>query len=329
MNLETLKTTLSKQIEACQDYQSLYKSYYVMTSDKIEVHAKELFESRGLSITSPDFNYFMSDVVYDPSTTRTYEDTISLIKAFKDGKVLDNNYLDNSYQKVLNLRDCVDERISDTNLSKILNYVPTSLSTNSVGKGEYAFVLMTEGAEKPKRGGDLFINGQDIEVKANGAKMASQSTHIPQAAIKKDCIEFIEYKTGDRYDDILNLTAININNFYYELFGRDWRGVIDLLLFVFSKTMVHATQEDLSWINYDLIVDGHFDYFKFLEKLAIFEFTYYRHHDKFSRILFLNVDRFTFMNTDHMDEELLKKFKLTRSYSFKGERIQTNYWTLQ
>jgi hypothetical protein len=305
-----------------------------MTSDKIEMASKELFETRGISFNSPDFSYFMNEVLFDPDTGKSSTEILSLVKDITGGKILDQDYLNLSYKTQISLNDIINPKLTNYNLTKLLNYVPTSFSKNSVGKGEYGFILLTEGSKKAKNSGDMQLsNGEDIEVKANGAKMASQSSHIPLSSIKKDCIEWIKNRTGKEFKEIFNLTGININNFYFvEVFENRWSDLIDFLKFVFSKTMINLDEGEIDWINMSLIdQNGHFDYFIFLEKLALFEFTYYKKCDKFDKILFVNVNDHcpSILNTDSVDHSLLKNFKLTRSFSFKGERVQTNYWSLK
>lgn len=313
VSVEEFKTSLKYQIDNVEDIDLLNRAYYVLTSPSLEIKAKDLFISRGLSTQSSDFSFFMNEVL--PSTNLKLEDNLKLLDMMIDGDLITSNYLEVSNKTKSSLREHIDPLIPDKTLNIMFNHVADSLSSSSVGKGEFGFVLLTEGATKPKKGGDIRIGDKDIEIKARGAKLASQSSHVALMGIKPK----VEQELGI---EAKPLTNKNLEEYYLPYLGSVDK-VLDLLKMSFSLTMYRSEPEFLDWISE---VDT-FD--EFYEKIAVSEFTYYKNCDKFDEIVFLNPETLQFYTTNEMDETQLSNFKLTRSYSFASERIQTTNWELK
>ena len=310
--LEAFRTQLSYEVSQIQDPNLLYKTYYTITSPRLETSVRDLFSSRKLSTDSTDFSYFVNEIL--PLNQYSVEDNQKFLKKMTDGELISSKYLSQTCDKVLNLRDLVDPMVTDQTLNKMVSHVADSLSSSSVGKGEFAFVLLTGNSTKAKKGGDLRIGDTDVEIKAKGAKLASQSSHVSLMATTNAVREYLGPKT-----EIKPLTPRNLNNHYLPALGSLYE-VLQFLKYVFSLTMYRA--ENLDWILKCNSIEH------FFTELAIKEFHYYKECDSFDRMLFVNPDNLNVYNTESMDEEKLKNFKLTRSFSFKSERIQTNNWTL-
>lgn len=310
--LEEFRTSLQFEVSRIDDPGLLYRTYYTITTPKIETSVKDLFASRKLSTETADFSFFMNEIL--PLNQYTVEENTKFLSRMTDGKLIDKDYLSKADGKVQNLRELVDPEVPTPVLEKLINHTADSMSSSSVGKGEFAFVLLTGEASKPKKGGDLRIGDTDVEIKSKGAKLASQSSHISLMAIKGAVQEYL----GDL--EIKPLSPKNLREHYIPFFGS-WDETKKFLEFVFRKTMFRET--DFEWIS------GCSDINEFFEELAIKEFTYYRFCDKFDSILFVNPDNLNVYSTSEMDRIQLEHFSLTRSFSFASERIQTNYYTLR
>lgn len=313
LSLEEFRTSLAYHIDQTEDLEVLNKAYFVLTAPALEMKAKELFSSRGLSTTSADFSFFMNEIL--PATRNQVSENLVLLDDMIEGRLIDSNYLERSYKTPTSLVDVVDPRLNETILRLMFNHVADSISSSSVGKGEFGFVLLTKGATKPKRGGDLRIGEIDLEIKAKGAKLASQSSHVALMGIKNQVEEEIQA-------EVKPLSLKNLEEYYLPLMGSVDE-VLKFLLGIFNRTMYRAPSGFLDWI---LEVET---FEEFFDKIAVAEFTYYKACDKFDRIIFLNPETLRFYTTDEMDEDQLPAFNLTKGYSFNSERIQTTYWALK
>lgn len=311
--VESFRTSLEFEISQVQDPGLIYKTYYSITTPKLETSIKDLFVSRGLEVGTQDYSYFLNEVL--PLNQYTLEDNQRLLKKMLSGDLISKNYIQESEDRVQNLRDFVDPMVPDETLSKLVDHRASSISSSSVGKGEFALVLLTGGASKPKNGGDLRIGDSDIEVKAKRSKLASQSSHLPMVSIQSEVKEWLGPEI-----EIKPLTTKNLQGHYLEKLGS-WERVKELLEFVFSRTMFRET--DFSWIRESESIK------KFYEELAIREFHYYKACDNFDKILFLNPDNLNIYTTSTMDSSKIKNFNLSQSFGFRTERIQTNYWELK
>jgi len=312
-NFEDFRTQLSYEVSQIQDPNLLYKTYYAITSPRLETSVRDLFDSRKLTIESTDFSYFVNEIL--PTNGYSVEDNKALLKKMTDGDLISSEYIAQTHDKVLNLRDLVDPMLTTPTLNKMVSHVADSLSSSSVGKGEFAFVLLTGGSTKAKKGGDLRIGEMDVEIKAKGCKLASQSSHISLMSVKSAIQEYLGPRVA-----IKPLTPMQLRKHYLPELGS-MHELMLFLQFVFQRTMFRETNFDW-FLKCESIED-------FFEKLAVHEFTYYQNCDKFDRMLFVNPDNLNVYNTDSMDEDKLKNFSLTRSFSFASERIQTNNWTLR
>lgn len=312
-SIEKFKTDLTYEISRTDDFNLLYKTYYTITSPRLETSVRDLFLSRELKTDTSDFSYFMDRIL--PLNGLSVSDNLTFLKRMTDGDLIQKDYLETSDNQVQNLRNLTDPILNDVVLQKMVDHKAECLSSSSVGRGEFAFVLLTGGSTKPQKGGDLRIGDQEVEVKAKGAKMASQTSHLAFSSIASEVQKYL----GEGVE-IKNLTKKNLENYYLPLLGS-FSKLLEFLRFVFSKTMYQGA--DFSWLDECQSVD---DFFK---KLAIQEFTYYQKCSTFDRILFLNPDNLNVYSTSRMDEERIKNFSLKQSFAFKTERIQTNYWILK
>lgn len=310
-SLEDFRTHLNFEINQVQDPEVIYRTYYTITTPKIESKVHDLFESRGLSTKTSDFSFFINEIL--PLNHYSVEENNAFLKKMIDGTLISGTYLQDSEQRTRNLRDLVDPEVQTPVLEKLISHIGNSLSSSSVGKGEFAFALLTGGASKAQKGGDLKIDGNDIEIKAMGAKLSSQSSHISMMAIL--------HEVQAEYPD-LEIKPISNKNFrkhYLPILG--FEGLKKFLHFIFSKTMFK--NNDFEWI---LTCQSTEEFFKLL---AIKEFHYYKDCDKFDKILFINPENLNIYTTDTMDFSQLENFKLGSSFSFNTERIQTNTWVLK
>ena len=329
MDISEIKTSLTKSIQQMDDYSALYKSYYAINNSKIKEASKELFEARLLNTDTDDFTYFVNEVAYDEKSGRTVDETVDMINSMKDGKLLDPSFMTKSANVKAKLEDVISPTLSLGSLNKMLNYVPTTWSTSSVGKGEFAFILLTHGATKPRTGGDLHYENNDIEIKANGSKMASQKTHVALSGIQSRAIKFIKNETGKAFKEIPPLTKKNILGFYREAFDNNLSLVLQFVQYCMSKTMILDSRSNFEFINDSYIIGDTIDTVSLFKDIGIYEFNYYKKHENFDAVLFMNYNTNEIMSVSKMDRDLIENFKLAQSYSFKSERIQTNMFTLK
>lgn len=328
MNVQDLKTEISLQVQQSDDFNSLYKTYYTITSSKLESSVKELFELKGLK-SEVDFDYFMNYVLFDPDAYRYSHETMKVIEDIKDGKMFDQDFLSKSKDFVCNLRDFVDDRMSTKVLKKMVSHIPTDWGGGSVGKGEFAFIVLADGCKKAAKGGDLNLNGVDVEVKGNGAKMANQTSHVSLRSAVPHLKQWVYNNAGIEVDKLETVNAQRVRDFYMPLFKDNAWLMSGFLIEAFSRVMVRWPREKFHWM-YDCASDEGFDFQKFRQMMAVFEFEYYKECDHFDRVLFINTDNMNMVNVDEMSIDKLQHFRLdSPQYRFNVERTITTYWNIK
>lgn len=325
MNLEKLKEECNSYLNKQIDFPNLYKTYYNLTRSEIEELTKTLMKNRNLINNGLDFNYLLDHVFYEPETPKYVYEIQNLITKIDDGKILSDQFLNDSLNNVVNLTDYVNSSFSINQLKKLINYIPNEFSTSSIGKGEFAFVILLNGATKPKNGGDLFYNGYDIEIKGLSSKLANQSSHNTGIGSISKIKSILNITDLDF--ELPPISPLQLNEFYIKNFGVN--KTIDVLKTFFKTTMPKLNEDEFEWYN-ELNVNNNFNIELWKSKQPIFEYDYYKKIDKFDILTFINPENLNVLSfKEEITIDKLQYFNIQYSYRFNANRIQTSYWKLK
>jgi hypothetical protein len=148
-----------------------------------DTNSNDSLEKKVEAQLKPKLRQDIIEQVIFTADSKQYDVLEELHNYLKNPKVSYNDLLDNDNLNTL----FSDTGFSDDFINKMISVKGSAQP--AVGKGEVAMILFISGASKATKG-DVLINGIEIEVKGNGAKVVDDSVEVGSGGMIKSSSEF-------------------------------------------------------------------------------------------------------------------------------------------
>jgi hypothetical protein len=234
----------------------------------------------------------------------------------------------------------------------LLSYLPGHMP--QFGRGEIFIILFVDNARKATRGGDIDVNGLQLEIKGSGARIVG-TKGFGQSPVAKDIftqeLTRIIEKVKDKKDSIIGiLNTIDMNNLNFDINVKS-NGIIDRIApalistgkvtvddiaHMYAKGLKGIYREAdiesdlLSWIVPSLTSQGTLNS-NFRNNYFLFAAKYYADQEDFNYLISIGVSpkdskrlhgKFNFVSVEElksMSPTVLQKIEPVKRPSFEGE----------